>query len=70
MDELYHIHDFLLYIIRKAIILFVAGLLCVVCIRYNATNNPVPEKFSHNLLIQNNLNCYTYNYLNYYNTIF
>ncbi|WP_041405297.1 cytochrome c oxidase subunit II [Rickettsia prowazekii] len=51
MEELYHFHNFLLYI-GTAIVLFVAGLLGFVCIRFNAKNNPVPAKFAHNLLIE------------------
>lgn len=51
MEELHKFHDFLLYI-STAIVLFVAGLLAFVCIRFNARNNPVPAKFSHNVLIE------------------
>ncbi|ABV74896.1 Cytochrome c oxidase polypeptide II [Rickettsia akari str. Hartford] len=51
MEELHHFHNFLLYI-STAIVLFVAGLLGFVCIRFNAKNNPVPAKFSHNILIE------------------
>ncbi|MFP3120328.1 cytochrome c oxidase subunit II [Rickettsia sp. R2] len=51
MEELHHFHNFLLYI-STAIVLFVAGLLGFVCIRFNAKNNPVPAKFSHNVLIE------------------
>ncbi len=49
-----HIHDFhnlLLYIIT-AIALFVLVLLIWVIIRYNAKANPVPAKFSHNVMIE------------------
>ncbi len=51
MEELHQFHDFLLYI-STAIVLFVTGLLAFVCIRFNARNNPVPAKFSHNVLIE------------------
>ncbi|WP_341793829.1 cytochrome c oxidase subunit II [Rickettsia endosymbiont of Ceutorhynchus obstrictus] len=51
MEELHKFHDFLLYI-SVAIVLFVTGLLIYVCIRFKAKNNPVPAKFSHNILIE------------------
>ncbi|WP_392506397.1 cytochrome c oxidase subunit II [Rickettsia sp. 2024-CO-Wats] len=51
MEELHHFHNFLLYI-STAIVLFVAGLLGFVCIRFNAKNNPVPAKFSHNVFLE------------------
>ncbi|WP_347938726.1 cytochrome c oxidase subunit II [Rickettsia oklahomensis] len=51
MEELHHFYNFLLYI-SIAIVLFVSGLLGFVCIRFNAKNNPIPAKFSHNVLIE------------------
>lgn len=51
MEKLHKFHDFLLYI-STAIVLFVVGLLAFVCVRFNAKNNPVPAKFSHNVFIE------------------
>jgi len=51
MHELYEFHNFLLYI-SCAIVLFVAGLLVYVCIKFNAKANPTPAKFSHNVLLE------------------
>jgi len=51
MEELNAFHNFLLWII-SGIVLFVAGLLAYVCIKFNARANPVPAKFSHNVIIE------------------
>jgi cytochrome c oxidase subunit 2 len=44
-------HEFLMYIVT-AITIFVVGLLAYVCIRFSAKNNPVPDKFTHNVKIE------------------
>ncbi|MCK6417327.1 MAG: cytochrome c oxidase subunit II [Alphaproteobacteria bacterium] len=49
-----HLHDFhnlLLYIIT-GIVFFVLALLLFVIIRFNKRANPVPAKFSHNVLVE------------------
>ncbi|MCW5751662.1 MAG: cytochrome c oxidase subunit II [Alphaproteobacteria bacterium] len=48
------VHDFhtLLLIIITAITLFVMVLLIYVMVRFNAKNNPVPSKTSHNTLVE------------------
>ncbi|WP_342270351.1 cytochrome c oxidase subunit II [Rickettsia endosymbiont of Orchestes rusci] len=51
MEELNWFHNFLLFI-SGGIVLFVAALLAYVCIKFNAKANPVPAKFSHNILIE------------------
>ncbi|WP_410520996.1 cytochrome c oxidase subunit II [Candidatus Tisiphia endosymbiont of Beris chalybata] len=51
MEELQGFHNFLL-LITGGIVLFVCALLLYVCIRFNAKANPVPAKFSHNILIE------------------
>lgn len=51
MEELHEFHNFLLFI-SFSIVLFVTSLLIYVCIKFNAKNNPIPAKFSHNILIE------------------
>lgn len=51
MEELHSFHNFLLWII-SAIVIFVGGLLGYVCIKFNAKANPIPAKFSHNVIIE------------------
>jgi len=51
MVELHEFHNFLL-VISGGIVLFILALLIYVCIRFNAKTNPVPAKFSHNILIE------------------
>lgn len=51
MEELNEFHNFLL-VITGGIVLFILGLLTYVCIKFNAKINPVPAKFSHNILIE------------------
>ena len=51
MEELYHFHDFLI-IVGCAIVILVFCLLLYVMIRFNARANPVPMKFSHNLMVE------------------
>jgi cytochrome c oxidase subunit 2 len=51
MQELYAFHNFLLFI-SGGIVSFVTGLLIYVCLKFNAKANPVPAKFSHNILIE------------------
>jgi cytochrome c oxidase subunit II len=51
MEELNSFHNFLLWII-SGIVVFVAGLLAYVCIKFNARANPIPAKFSHNVGIE------------------
>ena len=45
------LNDFLLYVII-AIVVFVAGLLFWVVVRYNAKANPVPSRTTHNTLVE------------------
>lgn len=51
MENIEHLHDFLM-IILFGIVIVVLGLLAYVCLRFNARVNPVPNKFSHNVLIE------------------
>lgn len=51
MEELNNFHHFLLWIIG-IIVLIVTLLLGYVCVKFNAKANPVPAKFSHNVLIE------------------
>ena len=51
MEELNEFHNFLL-VITGGIVLFILALLTYVCIRFNAKANPIPAKFSHNILIE------------------
>ena len=50
-ERLHSFHHFLLYIII-AITIFVMFLLAYVIIRFNKRANPVPAKFTHNVLIE------------------
>jgi len=51
MDNITWFHNFLLWIIT-AITIFVAILLAIVAIKFNARANPVPSKTTHNTLIE------------------
>ena len=51
MEKLTNFHNLLLVIIISVVI-FVFSLLVYTCIRYHHKNNPVPRKFSHNVLIE------------------
>lgn len=50
-EELINFHNILLVIIT-AIVIFVAGLLAYVCIRFRRSANPVPSKTTHNTTIE------------------
>jgi len=51
MDDIIWFHDFLLWIIAS-ITLFVLVLLVVVVVKFNARNNPVPSRTTHNTTIE------------------
>ena len=51
MDRIVDLHNLLMVIIT-GIVLFVLALLAYVCIRFNKRANPVPQTFSHNVLIE------------------
>src|SRR5947209_1300264 len=51
MDNIVWFHDFLLYIIT-AITGFVLLLLLIVIVRFNARNNPIPARTTHNTLLE------------------
>lgn len=51
MEELHSLHNFL-FVIISAIVLFVFLLLVYVVFRFNAKANPVPAKFTHNVMIE------------------
>ena len=51
MDRITWFHDVLLYIIT-AIVAFVLVLLIIVMMRFNARNNPVPSRTTHNTFIE------------------
>ena len=51
MDNITWFHNFLLWIIT-AITVFVAILLAIVAVKFNARANPVPSKTTHNTLIE------------------
>ena len=51
MDRITWFHDVLLYIIT-AIVAFVLLLLIIVMMRFNARNNPVPSRTTHNTFIE------------------
>jgi cytochrome c oxidase subunit II len=51
MEKLTHFHDLLLYIII-AVVVFVFLLLAYTCIRFYHKNNPIPQKFTHNVAIE------------------
>lgn len=50
-ERIHQFHNMMLYIIT-AITIFVLALLIWVVIRYNKRANPVPQQFSHNVLIE------------------
>ncbi len=52
MERIQWFHDDFLLIIITVITLFVTALLIYCMIRFNARNNPVPSKTSHNALIE------------------
>lgn len=51
MEQIEWLHHFLM-VIMFSIVAFVMFLLAYVCIRFNAKANPVPNKFTHNVLIE------------------
>ena len=51
MDNITWFHNFLLVVIT-AIVIFVAILLAIVAAKFNAKNNPVPSKTTHNTMIE------------------
>jgi cytochrome c oxidase subunit 2 len=51
MEKLYNLHNGLTILIT-VITIFVLALLTYVCIRFNAKNNPVPSKTTHNTLVE------------------
>lgn len=52
MDSITAFHDGLLIWIISAIVLFVLGLMVYVMVRFNRRANPVPNRFSHNTLVE------------------
>ena len=51
MDDIVWFHHFLVWLIA-AIALFVLVLLVYVCVKFNATANPIPTRTTHNTLIE------------------
>jgi cytochrome c oxidase subunit 2 len=51
-EEVHFFHDGVLFPIISVICLFVLGLLLFVMVKFNAKANPVPRKFSHNMLVE------------------
>jgi len=51
MENIEWLHEFLM-IIMSGVVVVVMFLIAFVCIRYNAKANPVPSKFTHNVLIE------------------
>ena len=51
MERIISFHDLLLWIITL-ITIFVLALLAYVCVRFKASNNPVPSKRTHNAMIE------------------
>jgi cytochrome c oxidase subunit II len=51
MDDIIWFHDFLLWLIT-VIALFVLVLLVIVMVKFNARNNPVPSRTTHNTTIE------------------
>lgn len=51
MEDIDNLHSFLM-ILMSGIVVIVLGLLVYVCLRFNAKVNPIPNKFSHNVLIE------------------
>ncbi len=52
MTRLHHFHDDLLMWIITAIVIFVAVLLAIVMIKFNARANPEPSKTTHNVMLE------------------
>ncbi len=52
MDSITAFHNGLLIWIISAIVLFVLGLMIYVMVRFNKRANPVPNRFSHNTLVE------------------
>lgn len=51
MEDIENLHNFLMAILT-GIVVIVFALLSYVCLRFNSKVNPVPSKFSHNVLIE------------------
>lgn len=51
MEEVINLHHFLM-ILMSCVVVLVLCLILYVCIRFNAKTHPVPNKFSHNVLIE------------------
>jgi cytochrome c oxidase subunit 2 len=51
MEQIEWLHSFLM-MVMSGIVIIVVFLLAFVCLRYNKWANPVPNKFSHNILIE------------------
>ena len=51
MERIISFHDLLMWIITL-ITIFVLALLAYVCVRFKASNNPVPSKRTHNAMIE------------------
>ena len=51
-EEVHFFHNIILMPIITVISLFVLALLVWVMVRYNSKANPVPRKFSHNMLVE------------------
>jgi cytochrome c oxidase subunit II len=51
MESIYHLHNMLMYVMT-AVVIFVVALLAYVCYRFSAKRNPVPNKFSHNVVVE------------------
>lgn len=52
MERLQWFHDHLLLVIITGIVIFVAALLLIVIVRFNARANPEPSKTTHNVLLE------------------
>lgn len=51
MEQLYHMHDFLLILITAISVLVLIALIYI-CLRFNRKANPVPSKTSHNTKLE------------------
>ncbi|MEY3197284.1 MAG: hypothetical protein RLZZ59_655 [Pseudomonadota bacterium] len=51
MSNIQWLHNFLMYIMT-GVVVFVMLLIAFVCLRYNSKANPVPNKFSHNVIVE------------------
>jgi len=51
MSEIERFHGFLMEIMTGVVVVVLA-LLLYVCLRFNAKTNPIPAKFSHNVLVE------------------